>query len=117
MVTPTKTSREVASVKLHKYQGCGACPIVKDCGDKNIPLQITFLQDQFADNWGRIVRVFRKGETVRGSGRVFNDTLYCATARNESLEYSDFIQLENIEVVRIPKIRRLDSPRDVPVHE
>lgn len=104
-------------MELHNYQGCGACPIVKDCGDKNTPLQITFLQDQFADNWGRIVRVFRKGETVRGSGRIFNDTLYCATARNESLEYSDFIQLENIEVVRIPEIRRLDNSREFPVHE
>lgn len=102
-------------MELHNYQGCGACPIVGKCGDKSVPLRITFLQDQFADNWGRITRVFEKGETLRGSGRVFNNTLYCATARNESLEYSDFIQLENIEVMPIPTIHRLGNPREFPV--
>ena len=102
-------------MELHNYQGCGPCPVSDSCSGKDTPLQITFLQDQFADNWGRIVRVFRKGETVRGSGRLIDGTLYCATATNEMLEYRDFIQLENIEVVKTPEILRLDNPREFPV--
>ncbi len=102
-------------MKFHNYQGCGACPIVGNCGDKSVPLRITFLRDQFADNWGRMTMVFKKGETVSGSGRVIDNTVYCATASNERLEYSDFIQLEDIEVTPISKNYRLGNAREFPV--
>ncbi|MFX4261255.1 hypothetical protein ACOBQJ_03525 [Pelotomaculum propionicicum] len=61
-------------------------------------MSVTFLADQLADNWGRFVKVFGKGETVKGSAIVDGDTIYCITARHELLDYSDFISLERIEV-------------------
>jgi hypothetical protein len=80
--------------------GCGSCPINKRCRDvSKVPVLVTFLADQYADNWGRIVKVFQKGDTTKGMARVFQGTAYCITAKSRRYpEYHDYIQLNNINV-------------------
>lgn len=85
---------------LKEFKGCGACDLCKenvDCKKMNVLVSITFNKSQKADDWGKLVIVFRKGETVKGYAVIKDNEIYCASAKsNIYKEYEDFIGLENV---------------------
>lgn len=87
-------------LKCHEFKGCGKCKLLEcDCRLISVPVKITFKKDEKADNWGRIVTVFRKGETVKGYAVVDKDrTVCCASAASNIYDYEDFINLENADI-------------------
>ncbi len=89
-------------LKIGKFNGCGNCPACKhdSCVGKEIPVTITFIKDEYADNCGRFVVVFRKGEKVKAMARVLDDTIHCVTAESNIYNgYSDYVSLDNVVVV------------------
>ena len=87
--------------KLGKYEGCGKCPKRGNCkASKRENIKVRFKKRERADDWGRMVTVFGEGEEVEANCIVDGDTILCATATSNIYpEYSDFISLENIELV------------------
>lgn len=87
---------------LREFKGCGACNLCKeevDCKSFNTPISITFNKSQKADDWGRLVTVFSKGETVQGYAIIKDNEVYCASAKSNIYdEYEDFINLNNIDI-------------------
>ena len=89
-------------MKLRKFEGCGKCPLAGeefDCVKNSVPVNVTFKNDEKADNWGNIATVFRKGETVKGYAVIDNNNVvYCASAESNIYDYEDFISLENVDI-------------------
>ncbi|MDD3040817.1 hypothetical protein [Bacteroides sp.] len=92
----------MAELVLGSYEGCGACDLCSeniDCRKMSVPVNITFLKSQQADNWGRFVTVFKKGEQIKGMAVIKDNKIYCASAESNLYEgYEDFISLENVEI-------------------
>ena len=95
-----KGCRNMSILKCNKFKGCEKCKLLGcDCRLISVPVKITFKKDEKADNWGRIVTVFRKGETVKGYAVVDNNNVvYCASAESNIYNYEDFISLENVDI-------------------
>ena len=89
-------------VKCKKLNGCGKCELQGEncsCMDYSVPVNITFKNKEKADNWGHIVTVFNKGETVLGYAVIKDGIGYCASARSNIYdEYEDFINPDNAEI-------------------
>lgn len=87
-------------LKCHEFKGCGKCKLLGcDCRMISVQVKITFKNDEKADSWGRLVTVFRKGETVKGYAVVDKDrTVCCASAASNIYDYEDFINLENVDI-------------------
>lgn len=89
-------------MKLRKFEGCGKCPLAGeefDCVKNSVPVNVTFKNDEKADNWGNIATVFRKGETVKGYAVVKDDIGYCVIAESNIYDgYEDFVSTDNIKV-------------------
>ena len=87
---------------LQNFRGCGSCDLVNEgcnCNNMITSVRIAFKKSQMADNWGRFVTVFSKGEEVIGTAIIKNNKVYCVSARSNIYEdYEDFISLEDIEV-------------------
>ena len=87
---------------LREFNGCGGCKLRGtdiDCNSITVPVSITFNKPQKADNWGRLVTVFRKGETVKGDAVIKDNEVYCASAQSNIYEeYEDFIKLNNVDI-------------------
>lgn len=81
---------------------CGECKLGKedcDCRKLKVPVRITFNKDEKADNWGHMVTVFRKGETVEGYAVVKDGIGYCASAASNIYDgYEDFVGTENADI-------------------
>lgn len=92
----------MADLKYMNYKGCGACELSKqniDCKKIHVLVKITFKKAERADCWGRMVTVFRKGESVQGHAVIKDNKVYCASAASNLYEeYEDFVGLENIKV-------------------
>lgn len=90
---------------LGDFKGCGECELCKencDCGKIDVPVKITFNKSQKADDWGRMVTVFRKGETIVGRAVIKDNKVYCASAESNIYDgYDDFISLEDVKIKRI----------------
>lgn len=80
------------------YMGCGCCPFstTEDCKNSETNVKLTFKNPEYADCWGRFIRVFDANETVKGTAHIKDGIVYCATA--ESVNYSDFVDLNNVAV-------------------
>lgn len=86
-------------MKYLDYRGCGACKLSGACKEYKKNVNITFNKSERADNWGRIVTVFSKGETVKGEAVIKGDKVYCASAQSNLYEgYEDFIGLNNVTI-------------------
>ncbi|BDR73654.1 hypothetical protein K144316041_23620 [Clostridium tetani] len=92
----------MSQLVLKEFKGCGACELCKkniDCKKLNVPVAITFNKSQKADDWGKFVTVFRKGETVKGYAVIKDNKVYCASAKSNIYEeYEDFIGLDNVDI-------------------
>lgn len=92
-------------LKIGNYTGCGNCVLCSDdcdCSKISVPVMITFLKSQQADNWGRFVTVFRQGEQVVGRAVIKDNLVYCASAESNIYEnYEDFIFLNDVEIEEI----------------
>ncbi|EOR20550.1 hypothetical protein A500_16470 [Clostridium sartagoforme AAU1] len=86
-------------MKYLDFKGCGACKLNESCKEYKKNVNITFDKSEKADNWGRIVTVFSKGETVRGEAVIKDDKIYCASAQSNIYEgYEDFIGLNHVTI-------------------
>lgn len=89
-------------MELKKYNGCGNCELCKqevNCKDIHVPVNITFKKAEKADDWGRVVTVFKAGEAVQGEAVIKDNKVYCASARSNIYEgYEDFINTENADI-------------------
>ncbi|MPM11358.1 hypothetical protein SDC9_57701 [bioreactor metagenome] len=86
-------------MKYLYFKGCGACKLNGSCKEYKKNVNITFDKSEKADNWGRIVTVFSKGETVRGEAVIKDDKIYCASAQSNIYEgYEDFIGLNHVTI-------------------
>ncbi|CAI3548011.1 hypothetical protein [Clostridium neonatale] len=89
-------------MKFKKYNGCGNCELAGkkfDCEAHNVPVNITFKHNEKADNWGTMVTIFRKGETVKGYAVVKDGIGYCASAASNIYNgYEDFIDTDNADI-------------------
>lgn len=87
---------------FENFEGCGNCILrkeVSDCKKIHVPVEITFSKPQEADNWGRLVTVFDKDETIIGMAVIKNNKVYCVSAKSNIYEgYEDFIELKNVEI-------------------
>lgn len=87
---------------FENFEGCGTCILCKEvpnCKKIHVPVEITFTKPQKADNWGRLVIVFDKGEKINGMAVIKDNKVYCASAKsNICEEYEDFIELKNVEI-------------------
>ena len=91
------------NLELMNYMGCGMCDNVNGakCVGKRSKVEITFKNDEYWDNGGRMVKVFHKGDVVEGEAIILDNKVYCASA--ESTIYKgieDFIDLENVESIK-----------------
>ena len=86
---------------LGNYNGCGCCGASGLCGElKKEKVKIKFKSNEMADNWGRYVAVFRKGEEVEAEAIIDGNTVMCITATSKIYsDYTDFIDINNIELV------------------
>lgn len=86
-------------MKYLDYKGCGVCKLNGSCKEYKQKVNILFKKSEKADNWGRIVTVFSKGEKVEGEAVIKEDKVYCATAKSNIYEeYEDFIGLNNVDI-------------------
>lgn len=88
-------------LRVLKYRGCGKCKLCSNsgCAGEIVPVKITFLKPQVADDWGRMVTVFNKGDVVQGKARIKDNIVYCVTARSTIYDdYEDYIDTSNIKV-------------------
>lgn len=87
---------------MKEYKGCGACKLCNkniDCNKMHVPVKITFKKSQIADNWGKAVTVFEKGETVSGKAVIKDNVVYCIFAKSSIYKgYEDFIDLKDIGI-------------------
>ena len=74
---------------MKTFDQCVKCPIHNICGDKDVPVTTTILADQYSDKQ----KTFAKGDTVKGIGKVVDNTVYCIKAENI------FLQLEHIGII------------------
>lgn len=89
-----------------KFEGisgsCYDCKLNKEnchCSMFDVPVTITFNEDEKADCWGHMVTVFRKGETVKGKAVVKDGIGYCASAPSNIYDgYEDFISTDNADI-------------------
>lgn len=74
---------------MKPFDQCFNCPIHNICGGKDVPVTTTILADQFSNNQ----KAFAKGDTVKGIGKVVDNTVYCIKAENI------FLQLEHVGII------------------
>lgn len=86
-------------MKYLDYKGCGNCKLNGACKDFQRSVNIRFNKSERADNCGKIVTVFRKGEIVEGKAVIKDDKVYCASAKSNIYKgYYDFVGLNNITI-------------------
>ena len=89
---------------LGEYKGCGACKFADWCSNKKIykeKIKVVFKNNERADNGSRFVTVFSRGETVTAEAHIVGNTVLCATASSNFYDgYTDFISLDNIEIIQ-----------------
>lgn len=87
---------------IGRFRGCGACKLIEEnleCKKFFTQVEVAFKEAQMADNHGRLVTVFSKGEIVRGEAVIKDNIVYCVSAKSNIYgEYEDFIDLRNIEI-------------------
>lgn len=95
----------MSKLEVKEFKGCGNCELSGkdfDCVKNSILVNITFKNNEKADNWGKMVTVFRKGETVKGYAVVKDNVGYCVSAISNLYEgYEDFVSTDNVEVETI----------------
>lgn len=69
---------------------CVKCPIHDICKDKDVPVTTTVLADHYSYN---NQKAFAKGDTVKGIGKILDNTVYCIKAKNI------FLQLEHVGII------------------
>ena len=88
-----------SNLVFKEFKGCNECDIKGKCRGYRKEVNITFNESQKADNWGKFVTVFRKGETVSGYATIKDNIVYCACAESNIYKgYQDFIEIENVEI-------------------
>ncbi len=96
-ITPRKLT-------LGEYKGCGSCSYYDWCKNGKInkkKIKVRFIRNERADDWGRFVTVFSKGEEIVVEANTVGNTVLCAIAKSRLYpDYVDFISLENIEIVQ-----------------
>lgn len=92
-------------LKYKNYEGCRDCELVGlniNCKKLHVPVTITFNKVEKSDCWGRMVTVFRAGESVKGDAVIKDNTVYCASAESNIYEgYYDYVDTKNIKVESI----------------
>lgn len=90
-----------------QFKGCGACKLNGCCKKFRKKVKISFTKSEFADNWGKKVRVFNAGETIIAEAVIKENTVYCITGKSKYYYgYEDFIGLNHIIIRKIYTIRR-----------
>lgn len=86
----------MSDLKYVVFEGCGKCKLNGACKEFRKKVSITFTKGELADNWGRIVRVFKAGETVKGEAVIKDNKVYCATAKSNIYpEYEDYVSINH----------------------
>lgn len=99
-------SVEMSRLKLISYKGCHMCKQRFGCKMvPEIPVNVTFLKDQYIFEKGKNIFVFGKGETVVGKAKLVNQEIYCIKAYSIKQPDRDdiYISLKHIKVV-VPKL-------------
>lgn len=84
-------------MKYKVYRGCGNCKFDGNCRDFKKKVKATFTKGQYADCWGRRVRVFNPGEPITAEAVIKENTVYCMVAKSPIYkEYDDFVDLNHV---------------------
>lgn len=88
-----------ASITFHGYTGCGDCPLQHNglCAESKVSVQVRFKGPEYADDWGRQVQVFSKGETVNAEIHIRDNVVYCVGVVTD--DYSDYVNENNVEII------------------
>ena len=88
--------------KLKTNFSCSKCKLSKeDCHKYEEDVNIIFLEPQYWDNWGHMVKVFNANDMVKGKAIIKNNTVYCASARSTIYsDTSDSILLTGVKIER-----------------
>lgn len=99
-------------MKLNVLKGisCANCPLSgKDCEQYKIDCKVKFKRDEKADNWGRMVTVFNKGDFVNGHAVLKDGKLYCVSAESDIYpDYTDFVDNQSVYISETYKVYKND---------